>query len=74
MHKFHLRTTKTVYVEYVTGKDIQGCRRQRFIRRTQAGRYCHTAVIFTRLAVFHFSEVTVLAEAANRNMAVVFRR
>ena len=29
----------------------------------QAGRYCHTVVIFRRLAVFSFMSVTTLAEA-----------
>ena len=34
-----------------------------FFRRTRAGRYCQTAVICRRLAVFSFLAVTTFAEA-----------
>ena len=38
-----------------------------FSRRTQAGRYCHTAMGFRRLVVFLFLAVITMAEAVKPN-------
>ena len=52
---------------------FQGGRRYRFLRRTQAGRYCHFwRQFFRRLAAFSLLAVTTLAEAVKPKYGGIF--
>ena len=69
---FFLGVFDAVAVVIIFVAFFQGGRRQRFFRRTQAKRYCHTAVIFRPLVVLSFLAVTTLAEAVKPNYGGMF--